>query len=364
MKNIVILGSTGKIGCQALEVIRSYPREFKVVGLACRHQSKKFAEQVKEFNPKITAIRVEDGEEKFLKAASCPEADLVVVAVVGLAGLKPTLAAIRAGKDVALATKEVMVVAGKLVMEKVRQAGINLIPIDSEHSALFQCLRAADKKEIKRLVLTMGKGPIAGMSENRLKNVTMKDVLDRPNWEMGRKIAVDSATGMNKTFEVIEARFLFGVEAEQIEIIVHPEYLCHSLVEFVDGSILTELGSPDMKRYLQYALFYPKRKLTKVSSFIDLTKQSLTFENPPYRKFPCLNLGFQALERGSSAPAVIHGADKTAVKAFVSGKIGFTQISQIVTEAMKKHKPISNPSLEQLIQVERWGQDYAQRLIQ
>jgi len=363
MRKIAILGSTGKVGSQALEVIRSYPKEFKVIGLACGHQSKKFQDQVKEFRPKITAVAEKDGEKGVIGVAVHPEVELVVIAVVGMAGLKPTLAAIKAKKDIALATKEVLVVAGELVMKEIKKSKINLIPLDSEHSALFQSLHSGKKKEIKRLILTMGKGPIAKMNKKQLKRVKIKDIFNRPAWTMGQKIAVDSATCMNKVFEIIEAKWLFNVVLEQIEVVVHPEYLCHSLVEFVDASIITELGSPDMRRYLQYALFYPERKETKVSTYVDLVGKKLTFEKPPLVKFPCLSLGYKALKRGGTMPAVMHGADKAAVDAFVDGKVKFTDISEIIITTMESHKVIKNPSLSQLIRAEKWGQDKAKVLL-
>jgi len=362
MKKIAILGSTGKIGTQTLAVIRSYPQEFKVIGLACKHQSKLFSQQVKEFKPKITAISEIEGEEKLIKVATHPEVDLLVVAVVGLAGLMPTLKAIEAGKNIALATKEVLVIAGEIVMRAVRKNGVDLIPLDSEHSAIFQCSKSGNFKEIKKLILTMGKGPIAKMTEKQLEQVNLEHIFNRPHWTMGTKIAVDSATGMNKTFEVVEAAWLFGVKPEQIEIIVHPEYLCHSLVEFVDGSIITELGCPDMKRYLQYGLFYPHRKPNKVSSFVNLINQRMSFEKVPDDKFPCLKLGFVALNKGGTMPAVMHGADTIAVNAFAEKKIKFIDISKIIIKTMNHHKVLKNPNLIQLIKAEKWGQKYAREL--
>ncbi|MBL7159545.1 1-deoxy-D-xylulose-5-phosphate reductoisomerase [Candidatus Microgenomates bacterium] len=362
-KKIAILGSTGQVGSQALEVVKSYPQEFEVVGLACGHQSAKFNQQVKKFKPQIIAIAQKDGEKGVIKVATHPEVEMVVVAVVGLAGLAPTLAAIKAGKNIALATKEVLVIAGELVMKQVKKHQAQLIPLDSEHSALFQSLHSGKSKEIKQLILTMGKGPIAKMNKSQLEKVTIKDVFNRPAWSMGQKIAVDSASCINKTFEIIEAKWLFNVAPKQIKVVVHPEYLCHSLVEFVDGSIMTELGSPDMRRYLQYALFYPNRKKTKVSSYVDLVGKKMTFAKPPFDKFPCLQLGYQALKAGGTMPAVLHGADKTAVDAFVNKKIKFTDIYRIILATMKSHQVVKNPNLKQLIKAEQWGQDFAKKLI-
>lgn len=363
MKKIAILGSTGKIGSQTLEVIRAYPGEFEVVGLACGHKSAKFNQQIKEFKPQVTAVAQKDGEEGVIKVATHPEVELVIVAVVGLAGLKPTLAAISEGKDIALATKEVLVIAGELVMREVKKQKVRLIPLDSEHSAIFQCLHSGRKKEVRHLILTMGKGPIAKMNKSQLGKVTIKDIFSRPAWKMGKKIAVDSATCANKAFEVIEARWLFDIPPEKIKVVVHPEYLCHSLVEFVDGSIITELGVPDMRRYIQYALFYPKRRKTRVASYVDLVGKKITFEKSPFEKFPCLELGFRALESGGTMPAVMHGADKVAVDAFIDGKIKFTDIPKIVIKTMDAHEVIKDPNLAQLLKAEKWGQECVQRLI-
>lgn len=363
MKNIAILGSTGKIGTQALEVIKSFPKDFRVVGLACGHQSELFNKQIKEFKPKITAIATQDGEGQLIKVATHPQVDLVVVAVVGIAGLRPTLAAIKAGKNIALATKEVLVVAGEIVMVEVSKHHVNFIPLDSEHSALWQCLKSGSANEIKKLILTMGKGSIAQKTAKQLKKVTLKDVFNRPAWSMGTKIAIDSATGMNKAFEVVEAAYLFNVGWEQIAIVVHPEYLCHSLVEFIDGSMITELGTADMKRYLQYGLFYPRRRPARISAFIDLINKKISFTSPPLEKFPCLKLGFKALKLGGTMPAVMHGADTTAVESFINGKINFTEIYQLINSAMNKHKVVKHPSLAQVMEAEQWARQCVRQLV-
>lgn len=363
MKKIAILGSTGSIGKQTLEVVRSHPKEFKVVGLASQADSLEIKKQIKEFKPEVFSIAENDGPKAILKVASWPSAEMVVVAVVGLVGLLPTLEAIKAGKDIALATKEVMVVAGGLINKEIRKRKIKFVPIDSEHSAIFQCLDVGKRKEVKRVILTMGKGPIAKMSKRELKKVTMDDILRRPAWNMGFKIGVDSATCMNKSFEVIEAKWFFNLSPKQIEIVVHPEYLCHSLVEFIDGSILTEIGVPDMRRYIQYALFYPERKKTIVVPFIDLVGKKISFEKPPFEKFPCLSFGFEALKIGGTIPAVMHGADEIAVKAFVDGKIGFMDIPEVIKKTMVVHKAIDSPSLSEIIKAERWGQVFAQKTL-
>jgi len=363
LKKISILGSTGSIGAQALDVIRSHPGKFKIVGLACKTDSLEIRKQIKEFRPEIFSIAERDGEEGILKVATWPSAEMVVVAVVGIAGLLPTLEAIRAGKDIALATKEVLVLAGELVMNEVKKYKVNLIPVDSEHSAIFQSLKSGEKGEIRHVILTMGKGPIAKMPKDRLGKVTMKEVLNRPAWKMGTKITIDAATGMNKSFEVVEAKWLFGVSGRQIQIVVHPEYLCHSLIEFVDGSIIGEFGTPDMRRYIHYALFYPQREKGTTTSFVNLVGKAVSFEPTPFKKFPCLSLGFAALKAGGTMPAAMHGADATAVEAFSKGKVSFAEIFDLIKLAMETHRPIRNPSLKEILEVEKWARDFTQKVI-
>lgn len=359
MKKIVILGSTGQIGRQTLEIIKAHPGEFKVVGISANKNIELLKQQVQEFKPTTFAV----GEKDLERLATLKEADMVVVAVVGLAGLKPTLAAVRAGKDVALATKEVLVLAGELVMKEVNKHKVKLIPIDSEHSAIFQCLQTGKKKEIKRLILTMGKGPIAKMRQEDFKRVTLKDIFNRSAWKMGNKITIDSATCINKSFEVIEAKWLFAVSPEKINIVVQPEYLCHSMVEFVDGSIIAEIGTPDMKRYIQYALFYPQRKKSNMTTYADLIGKKISFEAPPFNKFPGLKIGFEALKKGGTMPAAMHGADESAVKAFLKKRISFIEIPLIIKKTIKAHKVIKNPNLEEILKAESWGRIFAQRLI-
>lgn len=364
MKKVVILGSTGKIGTQTLEVIKSYPYEFKVVGLACFEKSGRLAKQIQEFKPRLVAAVKVDGEEKLSQIAGMAEADLVVVAVVGMAGVKPTLAAIKAGKKIALATKEVLVVAGEAIVALAKKHHTEIIPIDSEPSAIFQALKSGRKKEIKKIILTMGKGPIARMKKDQLAKVTMKQILNRATWSLGDKIAVDSATGINKAFEVIEVCRMFDLAPGKVEIVVHPEYLCHSMVEFIDGSIIGEFGTADMKRYIQYALFYPQRKLTKVSNFINLVGKKITFEKPSCDKFPCLQLGFEVAGKGGTMPAVLHGADRAAVTAFLKKRLAFTDIPKVIKKTMASHKVKKNPALEQVFEAEKWAQEHAKSLIQ
>jgi len=355
MKNIVVLGSTGSIGREVLDVVRAFPEHFKIVGLTANTNSKLLKEQKDEFCVSVTGI----GEKDLVRVATTAEADLVVISVVGLAGLLPTLAAIKSGKDVAIATKEVLVVAGELVMREAKKHNVRIIPIDSEHSALFQCLLSGGKKEVKKLILTMGKGKIAQMKNEELKSVTIEQINERPEWKMGNKITIDSATCLNKSFEVVEARWLFDIHPSKIEIVVHPEYICHSMVEFIDGSIVSEMGTPDMKRYIQYALFFPERKEMRVTKGIDIVGKTLSFENAPYKKFPGLQLGFDAIQKGGTMPAVMHGADESAVQAFLSKKIRFTDIPHVIRKVMVLHKVIKNPNLNEIISAEQWGKEYA-----
>jgi len=359
MKKITILGSTGQIGKQTLDIIRAYPKEFKVIGLSTNKNETLLKKQVKEFAPKEFGI----GEIDLMKIATLPGVDLVVVAVVGLAGLLPTLAAIKAGKNIALATKEVLVVAGELVMREARKNRANIIPIDSEHSAIFQCLGAEKKEELKKIILTMGKGKFALMRQQELQKITLKNIYQQPNWKMGLKTTVDSATCLNKSFEVVEAKWLFDLPKEKIEVIVHPEYLCHSLVEFQDGSIFGEFGTADMKRYIQYALFYPERKPAKITRSINLINKKISFEPAPYKKFPGLTLGFKALEFGGTMPAVMHGADDIAVREFINNKIKFTDIPKIIEKTMFNHQVIKNPNLEEILQAEKWARSFANKFI-
>lgn len=333
MKRLAILGSTGVIGSKALEVVRDYPDEFKVISLACGHESEKFQKQIKEFKPKIAAV----GEEELVKAARQPEVDLVIVAVVGLAGIKPTLAAIRAGKDVALATKEVLVVAGEEVMKEAAKYKVKIIPIDSEHSAIWQGLKSGKKEEIKNIYLTMGQGKISKMSEEEKARLTPEMVLKRKTWVMGKKIGIDSATCINKAFEIIEAKWLFDLKPEQIKVVIHPEYLCHSMVEFIDGSIIAELGVAEMKRYVEYAMFYPQRRAVKNIPEINLAGKSLSFKAVDLEKFPGLKLGCLVLEKGGRAGERLHEIDEKAVEKFLLGEIKFTQIVPLIEAEMKKY---------------------------
>lgn len=375
MKRIVILGSTGSIGTQTLDIVRQHRDKFKVVGLTAHGNVEKLQEQIAEFKPEavcVTDTLLADsfksgatlfkGEEGLKKIAAL-DCDLLINSIVGSAGLIPTLEAIKRGTTIGLANKETLVLAGEIVMREAAKYQATIIPIDSEHSALFQSLKSGKNSEIKNLILTMGKGKIAEMTHEQLKNVTMQDIFSRPAWNMGSKITIDSATCMNKAFEIIEAKWLFGVAPGQIKVIVHPDYICHSLVEFNDGSIITELGTADMKRYTQYALFYPERAEATVSSFTDLYGKTLRFEKPHFDKFPCLNMGFSVLEMGGIMPAVLHGADHAAVKAFMENKIGFMDIPRVVEATLAKTPNIRNPDINQIIEAEKRAQKTAEEIL-
>ena len=378
MKNIAILGSTGSIGTQTLDIVARFPVRFNIIALVAHRNVDLLKDQIKKFQPEFVVvsdeknaeilsqevdIKVFAGEENIVTAATDHRVDMVINALVGKSGLLPTIEAVKLGKEIGLANKETLVLAGNIVMRLAKKHNVSIIPIDSEHCALFQCLRSGAHHEIQRLILTMGKGPIAGMDKQRLSEVSMQDVLNRPSWDMGMKINVDSATCVNKAFEVIEARWLFDVPANKISIVVHPQYLCHSLVEFKDGSIICELGTADMKRYTQYALFYPDRGISSKGSFIDLFEKPIAFEAPPFDKFPCLGMGHSVIEKGGTMPAVFHGADTTAVRAFMDKKIKFTDIPMIIQNTMDAHESINDPNLDEILGSEKWAEDYAKTLI-
>lgn len=367
MKRIVILGSTGSIGTQSLDIIRQHSDKFKVVGLTAHHRTKELLAQVEEFKPEFVSVPdiafQSNAAQVSLKEIASLDCDLLINALVGSSGLIPTLEAIKRGTTIGLANKETLVLAGEIVMREAKKHGATIIPIDSEHSALFQSLKSGRNSEIKNLILTMGKGKIAEMSQAELEKVSMNDIFSRPAWNMGSKVTIDSATCMNKAFEIIEAKWLFDVLPSQIQVIVHPDYICHSLVEFQDGSIITELGTADMRRYTQYALFYPERPKATVSAFTDLFGKTLRFEKPLFEKFPCLKLGHTVLEMGGIMPAVLHGADHAAVNAFMENKIGFMDIPRVIEATLEKTENVFNPDIEQLIEAEKQAQKTAEEIL-
>ncbi len=350
MKNISILGSTGSIGTQALEVARMH--NLKVVGLAAHSNADKLLEQIKEFSPRYvcifdddsavylkekladTDVEVYSGMDGLCRIASLKEADIVLNSVVGMVGLRPTLAAIEAGKDIALANKETLVAGGKLVMNLAREKGVNIYPVDSEHSAIFQSLQGAKRSQLQKIILTASGGPFFGKTKSELENVTLGEALNHPNWSMGNKITVDSATLMNKGLEFIEAMWLFDASPDMIEIVVHRESVIHSAVEFDDGAVIAELGVPDMKIPIQYAILYPER-LECPTKRLSLTDYgTLTFYKPDFETFDCLSACIRAASIGGTAPAIVNGANEEAVSAFIAGKIKFLEIGRLVKGAL------------------------------
>lgn len=371
-RKLAILGSTGSIGRQVLEVIKSLPGRFEVEGLAADRNVELLFRQVLSCRPRAVAVgdgtRAEilkkwlgsegacvfSGPEGLVRIATLDEVDTVVVAVAGIHGLVPTLEALKAGKVVALANKETLVAGGELVVAAGAELGRNLLPVDSEHSAVFQCLQGR-VKEVARIILTASGGPFRKLSREELSRVTPEEALRHPTWSMGKKITIDSATLMNKGLEVIEARWLFGISYERIEIVVHPESIIHSMVEFQDGSVIAQLAVPDMRLPIQYALTFPERLPSPVAR-LDLKEvKRLTFEAPDAEKFPCLRLAYEAGRIGGTMPAVLNAANEAAVEMFLAGKIGFGDIPVMVSTAMQQHKPIFNPSLEDVLNSDAWA---------
>ncbi|MDR7433689.1 MAG: 1-deoxy-D-xylulose-5-phosphate reductoisomerase [Armatimonadota bacterium] len=374
MRRVVVLGSTGSIGRAALEVIEKLPDHLRAIGLATRNNVELLAEQARRVRPLAVAVaergregtlrqllhgldvEVYAGEEGLLTLAGLDEADIVVVATVGISGLRPTLEALRKGKDVALANKETLVAAGHLVMAEARRRGCRILPVDSEHSAIFQCLVGEDPGMVKRLILTASGGPFLRTPLEDLARVTPEEALLHPTWNMGRKVTVDSATLMNKGLEVIEAHWLFGIEAERIQVVIHPQSLVHSMVEFLDGSIKAQIAASDMRIPIQYALTFPKRMATGIKE-LDWRKVTLTFEEPDPARFPCLSYAYEALEAGGTMPTVLNASNEVAVELFLAGRIGFLDIPRCIRYAMDRHVPVADPDLEMVMAVDRWARE-------
>ncbi len=378
MKRISILGSTGSIGKSTIDVVLRNPEKFEVVALAEGHDVGLLYEQIKSCRPKLVSVRDEISVEK-LKAlgkidckvvygiegacevASCADADLVVSAMVGAIGLKPTCEAIKAGKNVALANKETLVAAGPVVTSLAKKHNVKMIPIDSEHSALFQSIVGHNKGEISRLILTASGGPFRGFDSSRLEKVTLQDALKHPNWSMGAKITIDSASMMNKGLEVIEARWLFDVPVSKIDVVIHPQSVIHSMVEYIDGAVVAQLANPDMRGPIAYALAYPERVPSGIEP-LDLAKISkLTFEAPDRETFRCLKLAFEAAEVAESMPCVLNAANEVAVAAFLENKIGFLDIPRVVEKVMNAHRVEHLETLEQVFTLDAWARREAQR---
>lgn len=382
MKKVVILGSTSSIGRQALDVIRSFPGSFQVVGLAAGSNWRLLARQVGEFRPDA-AVLAGEGELKELRRelgdtgtpdlawgeaglenlAAMPQADIVLVAVTGALGIRPTLAAINAGKDVALANKETLVAAGHLVTAMAERQKTALLPVDSEHSAIWQCLRGQEQKTVEKLILTASGGPFRLCSREELANVTVEMALAHPRWQMGAKITVDSATLMNKGLEIIEAKWLFGVSYDQIEVVIHPQSIIHSAVEFIDGSVMAQMGQPDMRLPIQYALTYPARLPGCCSRLKLAGLQGLSFESPDPGRFPALKLAMEAGKAGGTMPAVLNAANEVAVAAFLQQRIPFLAIPGVTSRVMEKHAAIGRPGLEEIMEADGWARKTAAALI-
>jgi 1-deoxy-D-xylulose-5-phosphate reductoisomerase len=377
-KKIVLLGSTGSIGQQTLEVIRKYSNEFEVVGLSGWENTAFLKEQISLFRPKIAVVKNEYiarklkkdldnssdikllwGTEGLIKISTLEEADIIVVAITGIASLIPTFEAVKRGKKIALASKEAMVVAGELLVKEAKLRNAKILPIDSEHSAILQCLKNEQKDCVEKIILTASGGALYDLTETALKNVSIEDALNHPTWKMGKKVTIDSATLMNKGLEVIEAKWFFNIPANKIEIVIHPQSYIHSMVQFIDGAILAQISEHDMKIPIQYALFYPNRTINNFSR-LELTKiGQLTFKKPDFNKFPCIKLAYQALEIGGTMPAVLNGANEIAVNAFLNSQINFSAIPLIIQNTMKEHQPKYNPDIDDILDTDYWARQKA-----
>jgi 1-deoxy-D-xylulose-5-phosphate reductoisomerase len=381
MRALSILGSTGSIGLSTLDVIRQHPDRFKIVGLAEGHDVKMLAEQIREFNPAIVSVRDAESAEQLKKllgadqpeichgiegagtVASAEGADMVVSAIVGAAGLTPTVKAIKAGKDIALANKETLVVAGQLVSDLVKKHNVTLLPVDSEHSAIFQSLQGHRQEDVERIILTASGGPFRNSSFADMEKAGPEQALKHPQWSMGAKITIDSASMMNKGLEVIEAHWLFNMPAEKIGVVVHPQSIIHSMVEYVDGCVIAQLGAPDMRAPIAYALSWPERCESGIKKLDLATIGTLTFEEPDMDRFPALRLAFEALKAGRTYPAVLNAANEVAVAAFLNRKIGFTSIAETVDKTMQAHEAYTPVELEEYINADGWARRTANAII-
>lgn len=380
MKTIAILGSTGSIGTQTLEVAEEIGN-IRVAAMTGNQNIDLLEKQARKFRPELVAvmdkkkaeilksrladtdIRVASGMEGLKEAATMDGVQTVVTSIVGNVGLEPTFAAIAAGKDIALANKETLVSAGQLVMDMVRQYGVSLYPVDSEHSAIFQCLQGNEGNAVRRILLTASGGPFRGKKSAELQEITAQDALKHPNWSMGKKITIDSATLMNKGLEVMEAKWLFGVETGQIEVLVHPQSIVHSAVEYEDGAVIAQMGEPDMRVPIQYALTYPKRLKNAFPKIDFLERSTLTFEKPDWETFRCLSLAYEALETGGTMPAVLNGANEVAVARFLEGEISFLQIPMLIENTMNAYTVKYEYTLEDLLEADAWAKAYAAKAV-
>lgn len=381
MNNIVLLGSTGSIGTQTLDIVRNYSEDLKVLALAAGSNVKLMEKQIREFLPKKVVMwsetaakdlkeRVADldvevlsGMEGLLDIVTIEEANTVVTAIVGMIGIRPTIAAIESGKTIALANKETLVTAGHIIMPLAKKMGVKILPVDSEHSAIFQSMNGEKKEQVDKILLTASGGPFRGKKTEELLNIQVEDALKHPNWSMGRKITIDSATLVNKGLEVIEAKWLFDVPLDKIQVVVHPQSIIHSMVQYKDGGIIAQLGTPDMKLPIQYALFYPDRRDLpgKKLDFYELSQ--MTFEKPDMETFYGLRLAFEAAGMGGSMPTVYNAANEKAVSLFLDRKIKFLQIPELIEKAMNHHKKIENPNVDEILSAEREAYDYISSLL-
>ncbi|MBU6399709.1 MAG: 1-deoxy-D-xylulose-5-phosphate reductoisomerase [Verrucomicrobia bacterium] len=376
MKNVVLLGSTGSIGTSTLKVAEDLPDRIRLLGLAAGNNVQLLSEQSRRHRPRAVSVtaparagelrallgpetEVFSGSEGLLRLATLPEADIVLIAIVGTAGLQPALAAIRAGKDIAVASKEILVMAGETVMAEAQRHGVRVLAVDSEHSAIFQCLDGKPTRSVRRLWLTASGGPFRRTPKQEFAHITVERALQHPSWVMGRKVTIDSATLFNKGLEMIEARWLFNIEINRVQVIVHPQSVVHSMVEFVDGSIIAQLSSPDMCLPIQYALTYPERAGSDRVQTHLAKLGTLTFEEPDLERFPALGLARRAGDVGGTLPAVLNAANEVAVDAFCERRIQFEQISQCVARAMHAHRVVAHPTLEQILEADAWARTQA-----
>ena len=382
VKHLAILGSTGSIGQNVLRIVEAYPDRFSVTALAGGQNVELLGEQVKRFSPEVAVVmdsglarqlkekiprahgvEILHGPEGYQTVATLSSVDMVVSAMVGSAGLLPTIAAVENGKPIALANKESLVMAGELLMDRARQKNVSVIPVDSEHSAVFQCLAGNRKQDLKQILLTASGGPFLNKGELNLDDVSPEAALQHPNWQMGSKITIDSATLMNKGLEVIEAKWLFDVSLDTIKVVIHPESIVHSMAVFKDGSVMAQLGMPDMKVPIAYALSYPERLDLDVPVPDFPSLRTLTFQEPDMARFPCLALALEACRFGKTYPAVLNAADEVAVRAFLNKRVSLGRIPQVVEETMEKHDPVTNPALPDILSVDAWARRTAEERI-
>jgi 1-deoxy-D-xylulose-5-phosphate reductoisomerase len=381
MKSIAVLGSTGSVGVSTLELVRTFPDKFRVRGLAAGRNIKLLAAQIREFAPDLASVREEAaaaelrkllgksrteilwGEQGAAAVAAADGAEVVLAAIVGGAGLVPTLAAVRAGKEVALANKEALVMAGELFVREARERGVRLLPVDSEHSAIFQCLQGNRREDVEQIILTASGGPFLRTPLKSLERVTVKQALKHPNWKMGPKITVDSATMMNKGLEVVEARWLFDLAPPRVDVVIHPQSIVHSMVRYQDGSVIAQLGIPDMRLPIAYALSYPARVKGNWRPLDLMELGALTFLPVEKKRFPALGLAYQALAAGGSMPAVLNAANETAVAAFLARRVGFRDIHRIIAGTLEAHANVHAGDVREVLEIDRWARERASRLV-